>query len=206
MPGRAAPVALLGLLLGSAAPGDARQASQAPESPAPVVHAPVVHAIDTRRSSALFLVPLRGRATVEGRMLHPSGELAGSAAAGWSVRVKVDGRGLRVEGPRWMERVTRSDAFLAVNRHPQIRFESAAFEDAVLQRGGEIAGHLTLRGLRRPVSFLLLPSDCARPGLDCDLQVHGRVSRKAFGMSAYRVLVRDEVDVRFRMRLREAAP
>ena len=63
-----------------------------------------------------------------------------------------------------------------------------------------------LRGLGRPVSFLLLPSDCARPGLDCDLQVHGRVSRKAFGMSAYRVLVRDQVDVRFRMRLREAAP
>lgn len=195
MLGRAAPVALLSLALGAAPVGGMREV--APDAS--------VLVLDTRRSSALFLVPLRGRGTVEGRMPHPSGELAGAAATGWTVRVKVDGRGLRVEGPRWKERVTRSDAFLAVNRHPQIRFESAPFDDAVLHQGGAVRGHLTLRGLRRPVSFLLLPSECARPGLDCDLQVHGRVSRKAFGMSAYRALVRDEVDVRFRMRLREVA-
>jgi polyisoprenoid-binding protein YceI len=193
MLGRAAPVALLSLALGAGPLGTA----------GPTAPTASVHVLDTRHSSALFLVPLRGRGVVEGRMAHPSGELAGSAATGWTVRVKVDGRSLRVEGPRWKERVTRSDAFLAVNRHPQIRFESAPFDDAVLHQGGAVRGHLTLRGLRRPVSFLLLPSECARPGLDCDLQVHGRVSRKAFGMSAYRALVRDEVDVRFRMRLRE---
>ena len=202
MLGRAAPVALLSLLLGSSPPGELRADAHAPGTPDSEA---MTHAVDTRASSALFLVRLRGR-TVEGRMPPPSGELTGSAATGWVVRVEADGRGLRVEGPRWMERVTRSDAFLAVNRYPRIRFESAAFADGVLHQGGAIAGHLTLRGLRRPVSFLLLPSACARPGLDCELQVHGRVSRKAFGMSAYRVLVRDEVDVRFRMRLHEAAP
>jgi polyisoprenoid-binding protein YceI len=202
MLGRAAPVALLSLLLGSLPPGVLGADVPASGPPDPDATS---HAVDARRSGALFLVRLRGR-TVEGRMPPPSGALTGSAATGWVVRVEADGRGLRVEGPRWMERATRSDAFLAVNRHPRIRFESTPFEDVLLQRGGAIAGHLTLRGLRQPVSFLLLPSECARPGLDCDLQVHGRVSRKAFGMSAYRVLVRDEVDVRFRMRLREATP
>jgi polyisoprenoid-binding protein YceI len=101
-----------------------------------------------------------------------------------------------------MERVTRSDSFLAVDRYPAIRFASASFDDQVLHAGGELPGHLTLRGLTRPVSLRLLPSQCARPGQDCDIHVQGQLCRKEFGMTAYRALLRDGVEVHFRVRLR----
>jgi polyisoprenoid-binding protein YceI len=68
-----------------------------------------------------------------------------------------------------------------------------------------VRGELTLRGLTRPVSFRLLPSGCAHPGRDCDLQVNGTINRKEFGMTAYPVSVRDDVELRMRVRLLVAA-
>jgi polyisoprenoid-binding protein YceI len=174
----------------------------ATSDPSPAAPSPS-YAIDARRSGATFRVQFRARQReVEGRLSAPRGELTGSAEAGWQVRVRVDGRGLRVDGPRWMERTTRSDSFLAVERHPAIRFTSARFDDRVLHEGGDLPGELTLRGLTRPVSLRLLPSQCARPGQDCDIHVQGELSRKDFGMTAYRAFVRDAVEVRFRVRLR----
>lgn len=170
----------------------------APGSPA----AAPDHAIDGRHSSAEFVVTLRMRGAVTGRIPGVAGALQGDAATGWRVQVRLDAQGLRFDGPRWMERTTRSASFLAVDRYPSIRFDSDAFDDATLHAGGPLRGQLTLRGLRRPVSFALLPSDCARPGLDCDIRVEGSVSRHEFGMSAYRMLVADAVALRIRVRLR----
>ena len=160
------------------------------------------HAIDGRHSSAEFGVTLRLRGAVAGRIPGVAGGLQGSPAAGWRVQVRLDAQGLRFDGPRWMERTTRSSSFLAVDRYPSIRFESDGFNDATLHAGGPLHGQLMLRGLRRPVSFALLPSECARPGLDCDIRVQGSVSRREFGMSAYRALVADRVDLQIRVRLR----
>jgi polyisoprenoid-binding protein YceI len=196
MPALAASAALLILAL-AAVPAAA---------PPPLPPTAIAIAIDPRRSSAVFRVQLRARSReVEGRLVAPRGELSGSPQAGWTVRVRVDGRSLRVDGPPWMERATRSDAFLAVHRHPAIAFASARFDDAVLHAGGQLPGELTLRGLTRPVSLRLLPSECARPGQDCDIHVQGQLSRKDFGMTAYRTFLRDGVDVRFRVRLRGGA-
>ncbi len=167
--------------------------------PAPVL------AFDESHSGASFLVQMRMGNRIEGRIGSASGELAGTPATEWKVRVKLDGRTLRVDGARWMERVTRSDSFLAVNRYPVIRFESDAFSDALLRGGGVLPGRLSLRGLVQPVSFQLLPSACDRPGLACDINVRGRLSRKAFGMNAYRALLEDSVEVHFRVRLRAAS-
>lgn len=178
------------------------QAQPQPES-TPVVK---TLAIDGPHSSASFAVTLRMRKPTQGHLTRVSGKFAGSKEAGWTAMVKVDGRNVRVDGPRWMERVTRSDAFLALNRHPTIRFESELFSDAVLHEGGMLAGKLTLRGLTQPVSFWLLPSECDQPGRDCDINVQGTVSRHAFGMTAYRSMVKDEVDFRFTVRLRAEKP
>ncbi len=159
-------------------------------------------AIDGPHSSASFSVTLRMRKPTEGHLTRVSGKFAGSPQAGWTAIVIVDGRNLRVDGPRWMERVTRSDAFLALNRYPTIRFESELFSDAVLHEGGLLTGKLSLRGLTQPVSFRLLTSECDQPGRGCDINVQGTVSRHAFGMTAYRSMVKDEVDFRFQVRLR----
>jgi polyisoprenoid-binding protein YceI len=206
MPALAAPAALLSLALAAIAAAAPSKPGAAALPPTPAPTSPAVLAIDPHRSGAVFRVQLRARhREVEGRLVAPRGELSGSAQAGWTVHVRVDGRSLRVDGPPWMERTTRSDAFLAVNRHPAIAFVSARFDDAVLHAGGELPGQLTLRGLTRPVSLRLLPSDCARPGQDCDIHVQGELSRKDFGMTAYRAFLRDGVEVRFRVRLRGGA-
>lgn len=160
-----------------------------------------VQAIDLTRSGAHFAVHMRIRMKAEGRMSAAGGELRGSPGAGWRVVMKVDGRSLRFDGPGWMDRITRSDAFLAVGRYPAIRFRSDPFADAVLHAGGSLHGQLTLRGLTRPVSFQMLPSSCARIGRDCDIQVQGTISRHAFGMNAHRALVKDDVDFHMRVRL-----
>ena len=158
-------------------------------------------AIDAHHSSARFIVHMRIRMRAEGRVTRVSGELRGSSATGWQVLVKVDGRSLRFDGPRWMDRITRSDSFLAVDRYPAIRFDSEQFADAMLHTGGPLRGELTLRGLTRPVSFQLLPSPCAQPGRECDIQVQGTISRHAFGMNAHRAIVKDDVDFHMRVRL-----
>jgi polyisoprenoid-binding protein YceI len=180
--------------------------SIAAESIAAVTQDADDHAIDGRRSSAEFVVTVRLRGASAGHIAGVAGALQGNADKGWRVQVRLDAKGLRFDGPRWMERTTRSSTFLAVDRYPSIRFESDAFGDDVLRKGGPLNGQLTLRGLRRPVSFALLPSDCARPGLDCDIRVQGSVSRREFGMSAYRGIVADRVELRIRVRLRATGP
>ena len=163
-------------------------------------------AIDAAQSSARFIVHMRIRPSTEGHLSRVSGELRGSPASDWQVLVKIDGHSLRVDGPQWMDRITRSDSFLAVDKYPEIRFESTPFSDSVLHAGGAMRGQLTLRGVTRAVSFRLLPATCARPGRDCDLQVQGTISRHAFGMNAYRVLLTDNVDFHIRVRLQPEAP
>lgn len=169
---------------------------------APAARAPL--AIDGPRSNVEFLVRLRLRMRATGRIAGIGGELRPQPAGGWTVRVQADGRDLRVAGPRWMGRVTRSDDFLAVDRYPAIRFNSQAFSDRTLREGGQVRGQLTLRGLTRPVSLRLLPSACADPGRDCDLRVHGTISRLDFGMTAYPRSVKDDVEIRLQVRLRPA--
>ena len=161
--------------------------------------------IDGNKSEARFIVRLRLPMRAEGSISAVSGEMSGDATQGWRVLVVADGKSLVVKGPRWMERVTRSNAFLDVDGHPEIRFHSEVFNDQALREGGSIRGELTLRGLTRPVSFRLLPSRCAHPGRDCDLQVNGTINRKEFGMTAYPVSVRDDVELRMRVRLLVAA-
>jgi polyisoprenoid-binding protein YceI len=161
-------------------------------------------AIDEGNSSASFVVHMRLPMPAEGELTQVTGRLRGTPETGWEVLVKVDSSNLRFNGPRWMDRVTRSDSFLSVDKFPVIGFDSEQFSNAMLRTGGPLRGQLTLRGLTQPVSFKLLPSTCANPGRDCDIQVQGTISRHAFGMNAYRTLVKDNVDFHFRVRLHPA--
>lgn len=183
-----------------AQPLTALRAQTVPTLPADAPMPRPVVAFDPAQTQASFEVSLRVPMRAVGHFTRVSGQMQGDAGSGWTVLVQVDGSSLRFEGPAWMDRVTRSEQFLALDRHPEIRFASSAFTDSVLHAGGELRGELQLRGRRRPVTFQLLPADCARPGYDCDITVRGRISRHAFGMNTYRMSVRDEVDFRFRMR------
>lgn len=170
----------------------------------PPVSAPRL--IDPARSQARFKVRMRVLPAATGHFLDVRGALQDEAGK-QRVEVEVDGRKLRFAGPAWMARVTRSEAFLAVDQHPRILFRSDAFAPALLRDGGALRGELTLRGMTRPVIFSVAPAACPTPGLDCEIVVTGHVSRQAFGMNAYRLTVRDTVDFEFQVRLKpEPAP
>ena len=157
-------------------------------------------AFDPARSSASFRVHFRFLPAGDGQFTKVSGELQDERAR-QRVLVAVDGRSLKFDGPAWMNRVTRSDAFLAVDRYPEISFRSELFDPGLLRSGGKLSGQLFLRGVRRDVAFRLLPSACQQPGRDCDIEVRGTISRHDFGMISYRFTVKNEVDFDFRVRL-----
>lgn len=159
---------------------------------------------DPERSSASFRVHLRLLPSAGGQFKKVMGELQRERGA-QRVAVTVDGRSLVFDGPSWMNRVTRSDDFLAVERYPEISFLSDPFDPGLLLAGGQLRGELLLRGVRRSVAFKLLPSTCAQPGRDCDIQVRGRIRRHDFGMNSYRLTVKDGVDFDFRVRLASPA-
>jgi polyisoprenoid-binding protein YceI len=158
------------------------------------------HVFDPARSQARFKVRMRILPAATGHFLDVRGQLQPDGE-GQRVEVEIDGRKLRFAGPAWMNKVTRSDDFLAVDKHPRIVFRSDAFAPAMLRDGGQLRGELTLRGETRAVAFNVAPAACATPGRDCDIVVTGRVSRQAFGMHAYRLTVRDGVDFEFQVRL-----
>ena len=162
-------------------------------------------AFDPAQSRARFRVRLRLMPAATGHFLDVRGQLQAEGAK-QRVSVELDGRRMRLEGPGWMAKVTRSKDFLDVDTHPAIRFVSAPFAPKLLRDGGELRGELTLRGQTQPVAFRVAKSECPEPGRDCEIVVTGRVSRQAFGMNAYRLTVRDGVEFEFKVRLEPGAP
>lgn len=174
----------------------------------PVMAAAVPASIpfDSARSQASFSVQLLIMPSTEGRFERAEGELQALRDRRWRVRVGIDARHIAFDGPDWLGRSTRSEKFLDVDNHPEIRFVSEPFATDLLQRGGELAGRLSLRGQSREVVFRLRPSDCARPGRDCAIRVEGEVSRREFGMTAHRLTVRDRVGFDFAVYLASDLP
>lgn len=168
--------------------------AQAPE-PAPL--------LDTDRSRAAIEVDLRVGGRVKGRFGRLEGGLERLPDGSLRVDVRLDAHGLVLDGPEWMERSMRSPRFLDVEAHPWIEFRSAPFGRDLVESGGTMAGELELREVRRPVRFRVDPEGCDAPGYDCDIHVSGEVSRREFGMDAYRMWLRDEVVFDFRVRLRQ---
>ncbi len=157
--------------------------------------------IDSSRSDASFSIHPRLPIPSEGRFESLSGYLVAESAQKWKVEVQVDARKLSFKGPQWLARMARSEAFLDAEKHPNIQFVSVPFSKTLLDKGGELQGLLSLRGLQQSVRFHIEKSSCARPGYDCDLTVTGRVLRREFGMQAYRLSIKDNVDFEFRIRL-----
>lgn len=160
--------------------------------------------IDPAGSEAGIRVTMRVGGEATGRFGAVEGELRPAGAGLWQVEVRLDAAGLAMDGPEWRARMTRSEKFLDVARHPRIRFVSRPFPRALLREGGLLAGELQLRGLSRGVAFRVEPSRCDDPGHACPLAVRGGIRRRDFGMDAYRLWVQDEVAFDFRVRLRHA--
>ena len=157
--------------------------------------------IDSSRSDASFNIHPRLPIPSEGRFESLSGSLVALSAQKWTVQVQVDARKLSFKGPQWLARMASSEEFLDAEKHPNIQFVSVPFSKTLLDKGGDLQGQLSLRGLQQSVRFQIEKSGCARPGYDCDLIVKGSVQRRNFGMQAYRFSIKDNVDFEFRIRL-----
>lgn len=161
--------------------------------------------IDAATSEARFVVDVRLPIKAEGRFAEVEGELKPRRDGQCEVHVRLRADTVDYSGPEWMAKLTRSPAFLDAENHPDVAFDSLAFPAGWLNAGGAIRGRLTLRGRERPVEFTLRPADCDTPGQACPIRVSGEVSRRDFGMQAYRFTVKDNVRFEFAIRL-QAAP
>jgi polyisoprenoid-binding protein YceI len=99
--------------------------------------------------------------------------------------------------------MTRSEAFFDAERHPIVRFKSNPFSASLLRNGGRLSGVLDLRGVSQSVRFVFGKAGCRQPGFACPIHATGRISRNAFGMTRYNLIVRDDVDIAVDVRLRK---
>lgn len=159
--------------------------------------------IDPATSRAGIEVDLRLGGRVRGDFQALEGRIDRLEDERLQVSVRLDARSLVLDGPAWMGRSMRSSKFLDVEAHRWIHFRSEPFAPELVRNGGTLAGTVELRGVARPVAFRVAPSACETPGYDCDIPVAGQVSRRDFGMEAYRVWLRDEVGFDFHVRLRQ---
>lgn len=112
--------------------------------------------------------------------------------------VQIDGH------PRYTE-WARGPMFFESSRWPVVVFISEPYDPAVLVHGGPLAGDLTVRGIRRPKTLQVLPSECARPALDCDVVATGTIRRSDYEMDTWKLAVNDRVVFVLRARLQEHA-
>ncbi len=197
-------MAVAGLLLALAG-GVANAAPVPPPPPVPAALPECRGRIDATASEARFVVDIRLPIKAEGRFAGVDGELKPRPGGECEVHVRLRADTVEYSGPEWMAKLTRSPAFLDAETHPDVAFDSVAFPSAWLNEGGSIRGRLKLRGRERPVEFALRPAECDTPGKACAIRVSGEVSRRDFGMQAYRFTVKDNVRFEFAIRL-QAAP
>lgn len=91
--------------------------------------------------------------------------------------------------------------FFDAAQFPDIRFDSDPFPLSALAAGGTLHGMLEMHGQNHPVTFTLLPSDCPRQPLECEIRAEGAISRSLFGMHGLRGVISDKVHLDLRIGL-----
>jgi polyisoprenoid-binding protein YceI len=116
------------------------------------------------------------------------------------VRVTLATGTVEVVGSPRYTRLARGPRFFDAAHYPQLTFVSEPFEPALLERGGALAGTLTLHGVSRAEVFEVEPAPCMRPGIACDVVAHGSVQRDDYGLDGLRVLLGNRVHFRLHVR------
>jgi polyisoprenoid-binding protein YceI len=153
--------------------------------------------IDAGRTEAGFRVKVMWLLGVRGQFRKVEGDVRLDRFRNTlQVEARIDARAVAM-GSATYEDWVRSEDFFDAEHHPQILFSSDPFPRARLLTGGDLPGHLTLRGVRQDVRFDVLPADCDRPAYDCPIRVAGTLRRSRFGMRAHRGTLADKVDLDF---------
>ena len=164
--------------------------------------------IDTSQSQATFELRALWIKRIAGDFARVEGVVDRDLARGrFGVDVRIASASVHMDKASHAD-WARSPDFFAADRHPWIRFHAVDQPERMLREGGEVRGKLSLRGVERDVSFVLEPSSCPRPGVDCAVQARGEVERSDFGMDARRLVLSDRVKLTFSIRTHDsgAAP
>ncbi len=161
--------------------------------------------LDGARSSAAFSVKVLWMFVVDGQFGNVRGTVNVDRLQGQAtVNAQIETAAVtmnRTSAISWI----KSAEFFDVERYPEIRFRSDPFPISRLHQGGELPGALTLRGITRAVVFEVEPATCARVAIDCPVEAAGIVRRSDFGMATRRATLSDKVELRFTIRMTEAA-
>ena len=157
--------------------------------------------IDGPASRAHFQVRVLMVKRIVGGFGRVEGVIERDRAGGrFDVEVRVAADSVQMDKPGHADWARSADFFDAA-RHPWIRFRAEDLPEQLLEDGGALDGELTLRGITRPVRFMLEASQCPRPGIDCAVRAEGEVQRTDFGMDARRFVLADRVQFDFAIRV-----
>ncbi|HSX61794.1 MAG TPA: YceI family protein [Tahibacter sp.] len=162
-------------------------------------------ALDPVRSNAEFQVRVMWMFDVTGRFGAVTGNVdIDHAARTARVHARIDVRGVSMRRASYEDWV-KSDEFFDAEQHPFVEFVSEPFPLATLDIGGDIIGHLTLRGLTKPMNLRLRPSQCpGEAALRCAVVADGTLQRSDFGMRSRRATLADRVRLHFSVRAASA--
>ncbi|GAB2541098.1 YceI family protein [Rhodanobacter koreensis] len=157
--------------------------------------------ITDHRSYADFGVRLFWLHTISGRFMQIAGEVRVDSRDLATVDARIDVNSIVMDSARSRRWVLAPEFFDAA-RYPTLHFVSDPVTLAMLTAGGVLDGRLTLRGVTGPIRFELMPATCGTSTLaGCVIEAHGTLSRAAFGMSAHRASLSDQVQLGLRITL-----
>ncbi|HEY1589056.1 MAG TPA: YceI family protein [Rhodanobacter sp.] len=162
-----------------------------------VLIAPAARSTDYRiadnRSYADFGVRLLWLHTISGRFMQIAGEVRVDSRDLATVDAHIDVNSIVMDSARSRRWVLAPEFFDAA-QYPTLHFVSDPISLPMLTTGGVLDGRLTLRGVTAPIRFELMPTTCNTSAMAaCVIEAQGTLSRAAFGMSAHRATLSDQV-------------
>jgi polyisoprenoid-binding protein YceI len=119
-----------------------------------------------------------------------------------SVDVSIDVQSIST-GSLLFDQVLRSDMFFDAERFPVITFKSSRLSFGKLDDITAVEGHLTVKGITRPVTLTVTHFKCMmHPMLRkpaCGLNATGKVKRSEFNLGRFVPLIRDEITLHVSM-------
>jgi polyisoprenoid-binding protein YceI len=158
---------------------------------------PLPPEFDLPQVTVEFKVDVLGILPVSGEFRDVRGSFGKSGAdrnPALNITVRLDS--VDTQNPE-RDRLLRSPVFFDTERFPSIRFNNVRM---VSTRDGarRLAGELTLRGVRRPLIFSVSEPQREtrnRTGASRAVAARATISRSAFGLDAFPVVVGDEVEL-----------
>lgn len=162
--------------------------------------------IDPQFTRIGFTLKTRWGQALEGRFPRYEGRIETLADGRHRVRLRMSTREVEIVGHPNYTGFTRGEGFFEAERFPAVEFVSEPYALSLIERGGPLAGQLTIRNVSRRETFVVEPAACPRPALDCDVVAGGAVRRSDYGVDRWIFAVSDIVRFTLRLRMREAAP